>query len=164
MSRILPGKIGAGDRISSAAGHRAALCRGFLVPMGFPRLHQVVLDTTDTRGLAEFYRQLLGLDYRAGDEPAKGRSDWLVLLSPGGGMRLAFQEVDELRPATWPKGEVPQQLHVDTVVDSAEELAEHHERALGLGAVLLLDRHDDSEEPLYVYADPAGHPFCIFVA
>jgi hypothetical protein len=35
---------------------------------------------------------------------------------------------------------------------------------LGLGARLLRDRFDDPDEPLYVYADPAGHPFCLFVA
>lgn len=35
----------------------------------YPTLRQVVLDTTDARGLAEFYRQLLGLEYRPGDEP-----------------------------------------------------------------------------------------------
>jgi len=23
---------------------------------------------------------------------------------------------------------------------------------------------DDADEPLYVFADPAGHPFCMFVA
>ena len=34
-----------------------------------PRLRQVVLDTTDVRALAEFYRRLLGLRYRPGDEP-----------------------------------------------------------------------------------------------
>jgi Glyoxalase-like domain len=35
----------------------------------FPRLRQVVLDCTDARTLAEFYRRLLGLQYRPGDEP-----------------------------------------------------------------------------------------------
>ena len=35
----------------------------------FPVLDQVVLDTTDVRALAEFYRKLLGYVYRAGDEP-----------------------------------------------------------------------------------------------
>ncbi|HLM20014.1 MAG TPA: VOC family protein [Propionibacteriaceae bacterium] len=35
----------------------------------YPRIVQVVLDTTDARALAEFYRQLFGLEYRAGDEP-----------------------------------------------------------------------------------------------
>ena len=39
-----------------------------------------------------------------------------------------------------------------------------HERALALGARLLEDRSDDPEEPLRVYADPAGHPFCIIAA
>jgi hypothetical protein len=29
---------------------------------------------------------------------------------------------------------------------------------------MLDDRSDDPQEPLRVYADPAGHPFCIFVA
>jgi hypothetical protein len=29
---------------------------------------------------------------------------------------------------------------------------------------LHLDRTDDPEEPLYVFADPSGHPFCVFVA
>ena len=53
---------------------------------GFPTLRQVVLDSTDARVLAEFYRRLLE------------------------------------------------------------------------------DHADDPVEPLRVYADPAGHPFCIFVA
>ena len=54
-----------------------------------PTLHQVVLDCTDARSLAEFYRQLLGLVYRPGDEPpAAGQDDergrdWLVLRTPG---------------------------------------------------------------------------------
>jgi len=42
----------------------------------YPQWRQVVLDTTDTRGLAEFYRELLGYTYRAGDEPpAPGEPD-----------------------------------------------------------------------------------------
>lgn len=135
----------------------------------FPSLRSVVLDTTDARGLAEFYRQLLGYSYRPGDEaPPPGEpdalaSDWLVLVDPDGRVRLAFQHVDELRRTTWPRGEVPQQIHLDMTVATPGELAEQHERALSLGATLLLDRSDDAEEPLYVYADPDGHPFCIFV-
>ena len=54
-------------------------------------------------------------------------------------------------------------LHLDFTVDTADELAEQHERALRLGARVLDDQSTDAEEPLYVYADPAGHPFCIFV-
>jgi hypothetical protein len=59
---------------------------------------------------------------------------------------------------------VPQQLHLDTSVPTAEEFAAQHDRVLALGARLLYDRSDDPDEPLRVYADPAGHPFCIFVA
>lgn len=54
-------------------------------------------------------------------------------------------------------------LHLDTVVGSRAELAHQATRALELGATLRLDRTDDEDEPLYVFADPAGHPFCIFV-
>ena len=32
------------------------------------------------------------------------------------------------------------------------------------GPALLRDDSQDEVEPIYVYADPAGHPFCIFVA
>ena len=136
-----------------------------------PQLLQTVLDATDPRGLAEFYRQLLGLAYRPGDEPPPEGPpeppegpDWLVLLGPGGAPRLAFQRVPALAPATWPAGPVPQQLHLDLTVPDVEALDRQHARALALGARLLLDRSDDAEEPLRVYADPVGHPFCVFVA
>ena len=33
-----------------------------------------------------------------------------------------------------------------------------------LGATLLYDRSDDDGEPLYVLADPAGHPFCLLLS
>lgn len=136
----------------------------------YPTPAQVVLDTTDARRLAEFYRQLLGvLEYRPGDEPpAPGEpdpagSDWLVLRNPTGGMQLAFQQVDELPPATWPEHGVPQQLHLDMTVPTLADLERQHQRVLELGGKLLYDRTDDPEEPLRVFADPAGHPFCVFV-
>jgi hypothetical protein len=69
-----------------------------------------------------------------------------------------------LPAATWPEGPIPQQLHLDLTVPTAAELDLQHEQALALGARMLYDRSDDLEEPLRVYADPAGHPFCIFVA
>jgi hypothetical protein len=137
---------------------------------GFPEFRQVVLDSTDARALAEFYRQLLGLTYRPGDEPPatgepdpQGR-DWLVLRDSAGTARMAFQQVPDLPEVTWPAGPVPQQLHLDLTVPTAADLDAQHERALTLGARLLYDRSGDPQEPLRVYADPAGHPFCIFVA
>jgi hypothetical protein len=136
-----------------------------------PVLRQTVLDCPDPRALAEFYRALLGMTYRPGDEPPpdgepdeRGR-DWLVLRPPApGGQQLAFQQVDEQARSTWPDNRVPQQLHLDMSVPDVETLARTHESALALGATVLLDRTDDEDEPLWVYSDPAGHPFCIFVA
>jgi catechol 2,3-dioxygenase-like lactoylglutathione lyase family enzyme len=133
----------------------------------YPRLLHTVLDTTDVRGLAEFYRELLGLRYRDGDEPpADGPddADWLVLVEADGTRRLAFQRVQRLEPTTWPEHDIPMQLHVDYTVTDVAELERHRDRALALGARLVLDRSGDPEEPLYVLADPAGHPFCFFVA
>jgi catechol 2,3-dioxygenase-like lactoylglutathione lyase family enzyme len=135
----------------------------------YPQILQTVLDTTDPRGSAEFYRQLFGLAYRPGDEPPPAGEpdergqDWLVLLWGGGERSLAFQKVDELAESTWPAAGVPQQMHLDTSVPDVAELDRQHERALALGARLRYDRTDDPDEPLRVYADPAGHLFCIFV-
>jgi Glyoxalase-like domain len=133
----------------------------------FPKIRGVALDCPDPRSLAEFYRALLGLEYRPGDEPPppgdadlKG-DDWLVLKDEG--VNLAFQKVTDLIRSTWPDGAVPQQLHLDTSVPTKERLEFQKKRAVDLGARVLFDRSDDSEEPLYVFADPVGHPFCIFV-
>ena len=130
-----------------------------------PELLHTVLDAVDVRREAEFWRELLGLVYRAGDEVPEGEddADWLVLLRPDGGRCLAFQLVDEQPRTTWPSQEVPMQLHLDLTVPDTDELAVQHDRALALGATVLLDRTDDEDEPLYVFADPEGHPFCIFV-
>ncbi len=135
----------------------------------FPVLAQVVLDTTDARRLAEFYRAFLGYRYRPGDEPPppgadddRGR-DWLVLLREDGNRAMAFQQVDRLKPTTWPDDEIPQQLHLDMIVPDRPELDRQHRRALALGATVRHDRSTDRGEPLRVYPDPAGHLFCVFV-
>lgn len=135
--------------------------------MTHPQILHTVLDTTDVRGLAEFYRRLLGLVYRPGDEPPEqgpDDADWLVLTRPDGTRTLAFQQVESLTPTTWPSHEVPMQLHLDLTVPDVAALEQARRDAEGYGATLLLDRTDDEEEPLYVLADPSGHPFCVFVA
>jgi len=140
------------------------------MPESYPALRAVVLDATVARRVAEFYRELLGYQYRAGDEPPPAGDpdpcgeDWLVLRDRTGEARLAVQNVPELSEATWPDPRIPQQLHLDLTVGSEDELAVQRDRALSLGARLVLDRSSDPTEPLYVFADPAGHPFCIFVS
>jgi glyoxalase superfamily protein len=146
-----------------------------------PRLLQTVLDSTDPRGLAEFYRELLGYAYRPGDEPPPtgqpdpAGDDWLVLRPTAGdsssGRGIAFQQTDDYRPPVWsgdvtslPASSQRQMLHLDLTVPDVDALVHQRDRATELGASILFDRSDDEEEPLYVFADPAGHPFCIFVA
>ncbi|WP_020390430.1 VOC family protein [Kribbella catacumbae] len=134
----------------------------------YPELMHTALDATDVRGLAELYRELLGLRYRSGDEPpsdgAADDADWLVLVDGDGKRRLAFQQVSTLPRSTWPEHDIPMQLHLDFAVPTLEDLRRHRRRAEELGARLLLDRTDEQGEPLYVLADPAGHPFCLLVA
>jgi len=133
----------------------------------FPRLLHTALDTTDARGLAEFYRQLLGLHYQRGDEPpADGGiddADWLVLLDDEDRRVLAVQEVERLERTTWPSHDVPMQMHLDFWVPNRADLERHRARAEELGAVHLLVRTDEEGEPLYVLADPSGHPFCLML-
>ena len=150
----------------------------------FPVVRQVVLDCPQPRVLAEFYRQLLGYAYRPGDEqPAPGEpdprgEDWLVLRpSPDdatSGRGIAFQATDDYVRPEWRREDgrsdaddasrQRQMLHLDLTVPDAAALARQRDRALSLGATMLHDRSSDENEPLYVFADPGGHPFCIFVA
>ena len=134
----------------------------------FPVLMHTAVDTTEARPLAEFYRELLGLRYRPGDEPPTDGSpddnDWLVLLDAGGRRVLAVNQVEVLHRSTWPSDEVPKQLHLDFRVSSREELERQRTRAEQLGATLVHDRTAEEGEPLYVLADPAGHPFCLLVS
>ena len=126
--------------------------------MAFPQLRSIVLDATDARGLADFYRELLGWSPHPDDD---GDDEWVVIVGPQQ-QRIAFQQVPALPPSTWPTAEVPQQLHLDFSVRDRAELDQHHERALALGAQLRFEDLED-EMPIRIYVDPAGHPFCIFV-
>lgn len=133
----------------------------------YPVLLHTAIDARDCRGLGEFYRALLGLRYRDGEEPPTDGSpddaDWLVLLDDGGHRVLTIQQKLDTTPPTWPSEQVPMQMHMDFAVPTVEELERHRARALALGARLLHDRSQDEGEPLYVLADPAGHPFCLLV-
>lgn len=136
-------------------------------PPAYPELLHTAIDARDCRGLAEFYRELLGLRYRPGDEPPTDGSpddpDWLVLLDADGVRVMAIQRKADTRTPTWPSEQVPMQMHLDFTVVSIDALDQHRHRAEQLGARLLHDRSGDAGEPLYVLADPAGHPFCLLV-
>jgi catechol 2,3-dioxygenase-like lactoylglutathione lyase family enzyme len=130
----------------------------------FPEIYNVVIDTPDPATLADFYRQLLGFEWHPKVGPPPPDDDWVVIVEPGTGRRIAFQQVPELARSTWPEGAVPAQIHFDLRVGTEDELQRQHERALGLGATVLFEQVENPDEELIrVYADPVGHPFCIFV-
>lgn len=123
------------------------------------RLRSVVLDCPDPAELAAFYAGLLGGTPHAdeGDDEA----EWLVLEVPGG-TRLAFQRAEDFTPPEWPRADRnSQQFHLDFDAGSTwEEIDAAHEKALALGA-RVLDLGDREKQDFQVYADPAGHPFCL---
>jgi hypothetical protein len=102
----------------------------------------------DPRALAGFYAELTGLE-------TKYESDEWVTLGKGDGVRVAFQRVADFRAPQWPDPTRPQQFHLDVFV---ADLAEAEQKVLALGARRL--RGGDGSG---VYADPAGHPFCLSV-
>lgn len=118
------------------------------------RLAAYAIDCPDPRGLAEFYGRLLGwnIDENQSDE------SWIELASPEGGVPLAFQADPDFQPPTWPDRERAQMAHLDVRVES---LSAGHERALAAGATALPQPSDRLDANFRVYADPAGHPFCL---
>jgi predicted enzyme related to lactoylglutathione lyase len=117
-------------------------------------LSGIVLDAPDAQGLAAFYRRLLGWEIE------QDESDWVKLTSPDGGAGLSFQtEAAYVRPA-WPArpGDQQMSIHLDIEVTDLEVAGEH---AVEAGAVLAAYQPQDD---VRVYLDPAGHPFCLFLA
>ncbi|MFF0076750.1 VOC family protein [Streptomyces sp. NPDC005494] len=112
-------------------------------------LGTVVLDCPDPTALAAFYAQVLG------GEPEHDSERWVDLRTEGGA-RLAFQAAPGHVAPQWPQAEGSQQFHLDLTV---EDLDAAEREVLKLGAMLL-----DAGPPARswrVYADPAGHPFCL---
>ena len=119
------------------------------------RLTAAVLGTPDPRGLARFYQRLLGWPIRDDEE------DWATLRPADGSTGLSFQlEADHVTPV-WPPiaGTQQMQVHLDIEVD---DLAAADAVADEAGARRLSSYREQHEE-VHIYADPAGHPFCLFV-
>ncbi|GAA3146579.1 VOC family protein [Streptomyces echinatus] len=116
--------------------------------MALAKLDVVVLDCPDPRALAGFYAAVLG-------GTVEGDGDWVDLKVPGG-PSLAFQRASGFVPPEWPAADRSQQFHLDLAV---EDLDTAEKGVLELGA-RPLDTEDRSRT-FRVYADPAGHPFCL---
>ncbi len=111
-------------------------------------LYAVTIDAPDASALAHFYADLMGMEVTyEGPEGA---------LIAGDGKSVMFQQVSEYNPPRWPDPAYPQQAHLDISVD---DLDTGEARALELGA----SRLEGGGESFRVFADPAGHPFCLTV-
>ncbi|MFC8595748.1 VOC family protein [Streptomyces atroolivaceus] len=117
--------------------------------MAVAKLGTVVLDCPDPVALAGFYAQVLG--GRTEDD-----GEGWVDLKTDDGTALAFQAAPGHVPPQWPLAEAPQQFHLDLTV---EDLEAAEREVLSLGATLL--EAGDPSRTWRVYADPAGHPFCL---
>ncbi|WP_433266639.1 VOC family protein [Actinosynnema sp. CS-041913] len=115
-------------------------------------LQCVVLDCPEPKALAGFYQGLLGGEVDRPGQQWSLDADWSTLHTDGG--VLCFQRVAEYVAPRWPDPARPQQFHLDIAVD---DLGVGKAEVLRLGGVLL----DDSQEVWWVFADPAGHPFCL---
>ncbi|MGN6522270.1 MAG: VOC family protein [Actinomycetes bacterium] len=115
--------------------------------MAIARFPTLVIDCPDASALGRFYGQLL-------DWTVEDRGDWTEAKSDYGPM-LCFQQVEDYTPPRWPSQEVPQQMHLDVVVD---DLDAAEAAVIELGGT----KHEHQPgETFRVFLDPAGHPFCL---
>ncbi len=112
----------------------------------------IVLDCPDPKGLADFYAALLGWS----PPESVNEIGWARLVDPNGGMHIEFQPAPDYQPPTWPEPTRPQMFHFDLTVDDLAAAGEH---ALAVGASPL--DLSGAHPTFAVYADPAGHPFCL---
>jgi hypothetical protein len=119
--------------------------------MAIGRAPSFVFDCPDPGTLARFYGALL---------------DWTVSVDEDGtwadvrsdGQCICFQQVADYRAPVWPGQEVPQQLHLDVIVDDLDD---------GEKAVVELGATKAEHQPgatFRVFLDPAGHPFCLCIS
>jgi hypothetical protein len=112
------------------------------------RLASVTLDCPDAGRLAAFYAEITG-----GTVTNLGEH-WATVVGPNG--RMDFQTVSGYTPPSWPCAGSSIMMHLDFHVDDRTAA---EERVLAAGAVKYEFQPNSGQ--CYVYADPAGHPFCL---
>jgi predicted enzyme related to lactoylglutathione lyase len=140
---------GSRDVVAIKPGRRLSATASIVARMAIARFPSLVIDCPDAGALAAFYGRLL---------------DWKVETSPGWadiradyGQCISFQQVEPYTPPQWPAQEVPQQMHLDVIVD---DLDAAEAAVLELGAA----KHEHQPGTTFrVFLDPAGHPFCLCV-
>jgi hypothetical protein len=113
---------------------------------------RIVFDCFSPRSLAGFWAAVLDMPRRVEDTPER-----VVIASDDGGTAspmLAFQHVPAYVPPVWPGSTRPQQMHLDLKFDDSARV----QRVAEERGAIRLPPHGGS---CPVYADPAGHPFCL---
>ena len=117
--------------------------------MAIARFPSIVIDCPDPGALAQFYGAMLEWETTASADWAEVRAEH--------GQAICFQQVDGYVPPSWPTQDLPQQMHLDVVVD---DLDAAETAVLALGAT----KHPHQPGTTFrVFLDPAGHPFCLCV-
>lgn len=112
------------------------------------KLSSVTLDCPNAGSLAAFYADIT-------DGKVTFLNDaWATVNGPGG--RIEFQTAPRYTPPTWPDPTSSMQMHLDFYVD---DLDAAEARVLAAGATKYA--FQPNGDHCYVYADPAGHPFCL---
>ncbi|HEY3869154.1 MAG TPA: VOC family protein [Actinocrinis sp.] len=114
----------------------------------------VNIGAPDPAALARFYVDLLGWQIGR-EEPG-----YVIIRDPAGGLALSFQLEEHHAPPVWPAGAGDQQMmmHLEIRAENLERAVAH---ALACGAVLA---GFQPQRDVRVCLDPAGHPFCLWVA
>ncbi|ANC31750.1 VOC family protein [Isoptericola dokdonensis] len=127
-------------------GHTFDLCVGDVAP-GPLEVFGVTFDVADASATAAFWARLLGVE-------VTHDADGMAMI--GGDRPLLFQQVEGYNPPRWPDPAYPQQGHLDLAI-GAQSLDDAEAAALAAGATRL----PGGGETFRVFADPAGHPFCL---
>ena len=109
----------------------------------------VALECPDAGQLAAFYALITGGTVVSSDP------DWATVRCPGGD--IDFQTAPGHQAPAWPDAASSMQMHLDFLVDDPDAA---EARVLAAGATKFDVQPGDH---FRVYADPAGHPFCLCI-
>src|SRR6202034_1766799 len=94
------------------SGNGSSAIAGSVPAMAIARYRSFVLDCPDPGALAAFYAALL-------DWKAEITGDWADIRSADG-QCISFQQVEDYTAPQWPGQQVPQQMHLDVIVDDLD--------------------------------------------